>query len=414
MASNPILEGVSITVPDNGLEEKLAWSKKTGKPLNVKLGFDPTAPDLHLGHAVVLRKLKDFQDQGHQIHVIIGDFTARIGDPTGRNASRPPLTKEAVAENAKTYLNQLGKVLDVDKLKVHFNSTWFEKMGFAEVIKLLSETTLAQLMQRKDFADRFAANTPIAMHELVYPIMQGYDSLMVNADVEIGGTDQLFNCMVGKHLQSSRGLPSQTVISMPLLVGLDGKDKMSKSKGNCIALTEDPAQMFGKAMSVPDALLPDYIRLASTYSPDLKAQELEACRIGNPMDVKLRLASHLVQTYHSPTAAAQAREAFRRNVQSRSLEDKDFSKIALQSLAVLSEAKETSLATLCSALSGESKGNARRLIEAGGVSVNGQKITDVKTTLAVKDLPGLKLKIGKRGLYQLTDDPTQFRPGVDI
>ncbi|MBV9963565.1 MAG: tyrosine--tRNA ligase, partial [Parafilimonas sp.] len=246
---------VEIQVPENCIEDKIKLCRKEGRPLNVKLGFDPTAPDLHLGHSVVLKKLKQFQDFGHNVIIIIGDYTARIGDPTGKNKSRPPLTPEQVKKNAVTYINQLSKIIDIDKIEIRYNSEWLEKMSLTDTIFLLAQMTLAQILQRTDFNNRYTNGIPISLHELIYPLLQGKDSVMINADIEIGGTDQLFNCMVGKQLQEIYDKHGQGVICMPLLKGIDGSIKMSKSENNYIGLTDSPNDMYGKAMSIPDELL---------------------------------------------------------------------------------------------------------------------------------------------------------------
>ncbi|MEO1336883.1 MAG: tyrosine--tRNA ligase, partial [Myxococcota bacterium] len=273
--------------PKNGLQEKLALSERKGRPLRIKLGFDPTAPNLHLGHAVVLRKLRDFQDAGHHIIIIIGDFTASIGDPTGRNKMRPPLSKEDIDVNCETYINQLGLVVDTKKVEIRHNSDWLGKMDLREMIKLISMVTVAQIMQRDDFKKRFKADMPIHMHEMLYPIMQGYDSVMIDADIELGGTDQLFNNLMGRTLQEAFGKDGQAVITSPLLVGLDGSEKMSKTGSNSIWLTDAPENMYGKAMSLPDKLIPDYLSLATNFDAAKQAELTRAIADGtNPMLVK--------------------------------------------------------------------------------------------------------------------------------
>src|SRR5690606_16650417 len=284
---NKLKENVEIILPENGLEEKLEQAKKENRKLIIKLGFDPTAPDLHLGHAVVLKKLKQFQDLGHEIVILVGSFTARIGDPTGKNKSRKPLSIDEVKHNAQTYLNQLSQIIDVDKAKIVFNSDWLDQLPFSEVLQIMSRVTVAQLMHRNDFNKRFTENTPIAMHELIYPILQGFDSVKINADIEMGGTDQLFNCTMGRQLQESFGTSPQIVMCMPLLKGLDGKEKMSKSLNNTIGLTDSPNEMFGKTMSIPDSMILDFLDLATDFSIDKKEQikrRLENQE--NPMEIK--------------------------------------------------------------------------------------------------------------------------------
>ena len=268
-------ENAAIFLPENGLKEKINLAEKENRKLIIKLGFDPTAPDLHLGHAVVLKKLKQFQDLGHQIVIVVGSFTARIGDPTGKSKSRKPLSAEEVKHNAETYISQLSKIIDVEKTKIVFNSEWLDKLSFSEIIQIMSNVTVAQLMHRNDFNKRFSENTPIAMHELVYPILQGFDSVKINADIEMGGTDQLFNCTMGRQLQENFNIPGQIVMCMPLLKGLDGKEKMSKSLHNTIGLIDEPNEMFGKTMSIPDALILEFLELTTDFSLEEK-QEIKS------------------------------------------------------------------------------------------------------------------------------------------
>ncbi len=297
-------KGVAIITPPTGLKEKLEDAQKKQRQLIVKLGFDPTAPDLHLGHTVVLRKIRQFQDAGHKSVIIVGDFTARIGDPTGRNKARPALSEEIIQENAKTYVNQLSKVVDITKLEIRFNSEWLSKMNCADVVTLMSNMTAAQLLQREDFSNRYNNNIPISLHELFYPMMQGYDSVEINADIEIGGTEQLFNCLVGRSLQQNNGKSGQIVVSMPLLIGLDGKEKMSKSQNNYIALTEKPSQMHEKIMSMPDHLLENYLDLVTDFSTDkiagIKMSLLEGTL--HSMDTKQIIAENIVMQYHGAGA----------------------------------------------------------------------------------------------------------------
>ncbi|WP_211236704.1 tyrosine--tRNA ligase [Sporocytophaga myxococcoides] len=280
-------ENVEIIFLENGLDEKLKQAELQNRKLVVKLGFDPTAPDLHLGHAVVLKKLRQFQELGHLIVIIIGDFTARIGDPTGKNKSRPPLNEDQVKENAKTYVAQLSKILDISKCSIRYNSEWLEGMNLSNAIQLLSQVTVAQMMHRNDFNTRFEKGIPISLHELVYPILQGYDSVEIMADVEMGGTDQLFNCSVGRQLQEGKGKKGQAVICMPLLKGIDGSDKMSKSQNNIIGLTDHPNEMFGKIMSIPDSLIVEYLKLVTDFADDEKMDNIRQLYEGlNPMALK--------------------------------------------------------------------------------------------------------------------------------
>lgn len=391
--------GIATIVPADGLIQKLAQAEKEKRPLKIKLGFDPTAPDLHLGHAVVLRKLRQFQNAGHEINIIIGDFTARIGDPTGRNSARPPLTPEQVKINAQTYVNQLAKIMDVSKIKLHFNSSWLEKMNFMEVIKLLAKATLAQMLQRNDFRERYEKNIPVALHELVYPIMQGYDSVVLDADIELGGTDQLFNCMVGKDLQTSFGKnTTQIVISMPILRGTDGVEKMSKSKGNYIALTDTPNEMYGKTMSIPDELLTEWIELATDFPIEEKKHLIESIGTINPMEIKKKVAANIVKIYHGIEEAKNAEIFFYNQVQAKDLNAKEYKNINLSEFNISLNADIISLLQLL--IPEQSKSALRRLIEGGGVALNGQKITNID--LKILELPdNAKLKVGKRGFFNI-------------
>lgn len=393
-------EHVEITLPKNGLEEKLILAKKEDRPLVIKLGFDPTAPDLHLGHAVVLKKLKQFQDLGHQIVILVGSFTARIGDPTGKNKSRKPLSVEAVQHNAQTYLNQLSKIIDVDKAKIVFNSEWLDGLPFSEVIQLLSKVTVAQLMHRNDFNKRFTENTPIAMHELVYPILQGFDSVTINADIEMGGTDQLFNCTMGRQLQETFGLSPQIVMCMPLLKGLDGKEKMSKSLNNTIGLTDTPNEMFGKTMSIPDSMIVEFLNLATNFS-DAEKQVIqkELVQGAHPMPIKKRIAKNIIAQYHDSEKAEQAESFFFNQFQGKNAGNKVFEPVSIANFPV--ENKVISLVDLCVQLQkGTSKSAARRLIESEAVQINHVKMTNPHSQIPLQKQT--KIKIGKRSFYELT------------
>ena len=398
MENNQILkENVEIILPQNGLEFKLAEAAKENRPLKIKLGFDPTAPDLHLGHAVVLKKLKQFQDLGHEIVILVGSFTARIGDPTGKNKSRKPLSVEEVNINAKTYINQLGQILDISKTKIVFNSDWLDQIPFSDVIQLLSKVTVAQLMHRNDFNKRFTENTPIAMHELVYPILQGFDSVEIEADIEMGGTDQLFNCTMGRQLQEHYNQNPQIVMCMPLLKGLDGKEKMSKSLNNIIGLTDQPNDMFGKTMSIPDTLIEEYILLTTDFTIDEKQKLIKELKDGaHPMDLKKIIAKNIIIQYHNEIAAQEAEEFFINQFQNKKFEEKAFDPI---SISTFNETK-ISLVELCHTLKKtDTKSAIRRLIESGAVQINQQKITD--PYFVVELLPETKIKIGKRNFYEL-------------
>ena len=397
-----LTRGVAIQTPPDAIKSKLDLAKKEARPLVVKLGFDPTAPDLHLGHAVVLRKMRQFQDAGQKIIIILGDFTARIGDPTGRNKTRQPLSEAVIKENAKTYLDQLSKVLDTapDKMEVRFNSEWLGKMSFADVVKLMAKVTVAQILQREDFNNRYTNNIPIGMHEMLYPLMQGYDSIAINSDIEMGGTDQLFNCLVGRALQEADGTVGQAVISMPLLVGLDGKEKMSKSHNNYIGLTEEPNQMYGKAMSIPDELLGNYLDLASNFphATIVEMKEKLADPSTNPMEIKKALAANLVEQYHSKEAAEAAAQYFYNQFQNRSSEEKSYEPI--DAASVFGSEKTLSLLDICAKLEpSESKSQMRRLIASGAVSVNGEKRGDPTLMIDAPADREIQLRIGKRGFF---------------
>ncbi|MEI6071226.1 MAG: tyrosine--tRNA ligase [Verrucomicrobiae bacterium] len=358
------------------LEEKLAL----GRPLRIKLGVDPTAPDIHLGHGVVLSKLREFQDAGHEAILIIGDFTAMIGDPSGRSATRPQLTHGQVLSNAKSYQEQAFKILSRERAKIVFNGEWFEAMSFEEVIKLNSRVTLQQMLVREDFRERLNKGQPIRAHEIQYPIMQGWDSVMVRADVELGGTDQLFNIMVGRDLQREEGQPQQVAITMPILEGLDGHQKMSKSLGNYIALNEPPGDMFGKIMSISDALMARYYDLL--LGEPVRAE-------AHPMEAKKLLARRITARFHDEAAAAHALEEFNRRFSARDLESselpgftpgpaRDFVSLAVEAYAQCFQVTR-------------SRSDARRLIEGGSVQWRGEKVSDAKAVLAAGETGVLKL-----------------------
>ena len=396
---HPLQENVAIILPENGLEEKLAQAEKENRKLSIKLGFDPTAPDLHLGHAVVLKKLKQFQDLGHQIIIVVGSFTARIGDPTGKNKARKPLSAEDVQHNAQTYINQLSKVIDVQKTKIVFNSDWLDALDFSEVIQLLSKVTVAQLMHRNDFNKRFTENTPIAMHELVYPILQGFDSVKTACDIEMGGTDQLFNCTMGRQLQEVYHMPAQIVMCMPLLRGLDGKEKMSKSLNNIIGLTDEPNEMFGKTMSIPDALIEEFINLTTDFSIEEKTALFSRIQEGeNPMNIKKLIAKNIISQYHDPASAENAEQFFINQFQNKNFEEKVYEPVAIDSLK--STENKISLVELCHQLKNDlSKSAIRRLIESGGIQINTIKITNSNEEMELTSQT--KIKIGRRGFFEL-------------
>ena len=360
--------------------EELEAKLKLGRPLRVKLGVDPTAPDIHLGHSIALSKLRDFQDAGHEAILIIGDFTAMIGDPSGRSVTRPQLTHDQVMSNAKSFQEQAFKILDRQRAKIVFNGEWFEGMSFEEVIKLNSRVTLQQMLVREDFRDRLDKGLPIRAHEIQYPIMQGWDSVMIKADVELGGTDQLFNIMVGRDLQREEGLPQQVAMVMPILEGLDGHQKMSKSLGNYIALTNAPTDMFGKIMSISDELMARYY--------DVLLHEKLAAEL-HPMDAKKSLARRITARFHSEEAGNKALEEFNTRFSSRDLEAADlpvFSPAGARDFpSVVVEAFASCFQTT------RSRSDARRLIEGGSVQWMGEKITDPKAQLSADAEGVLKL-----------------------
>lgn len=392
-------ENVVITLPENGLEEKLEQAGKENRKLIIKLGFDPTAPDLHLGHAVVLKKLRQFQDLGHQIIIVVGSFTARIGDPTGKNKARKPLSAEQVEHNAQTYITQLSKVIDVEKTKILFNSDWLNILNFSEVIQLLSKVTVAQLMHRNDFNKRFTENTPIALHELVYPVLQGFDSVQIACDIEMGGTDQLFNCTMGRQLQEAHQMPAQIVMCMPLLKGLDGKEKMSKSLNNTIGLTDTPNEMFGKVMSIPDSLISEFIDLTTDFTPEEKAKLQSKIEKGtNPMIIKKLVAKNIICQYHNEASAENAEQFFVNQFQNKNFEEKIFDPVLIDSL--IHNGGKATLLELCHQLKGDlSKSAVRRLIENGGIQVDNTKVTDPDKDMELR--VNTKIRIGKRGFFEL-------------
>lgn len=361
-------QGAAQIISETELREKLAL----GRPLRVKLGVDPTSPDLHLGHAIILRKLRQFQDLGHQAVLIIGDFTSMIGDPSGRSVTRPQHSREQVAANAETYRAQAFKVLDPARTQLVANGDWFSKMGFEEVIRLNSMVTLQQLLQREDFRNRIDHAQPIHAHEIQYPIMQGWDSVMVKADVELGGTDQLFNNLVGRDLQKQEGQPQQVVLVLPLLEGLDGVKKMSKSLGNYVGLTEPASEMFGKLMSISDELM-------GRYYPLLLDKPLD--RNAHPLEAKKHLASAIVETYHSRVAAGKTLEEWNARFSEKRLADADLPEFSAENNDIVS----TVVAAYAKAFAiAKSRADARRLIEQGSIQLNGEKIRDPKATVALE------------------------------
>ena len=346
--------------------EELARKLASGRKLRVKLGLDPTAPDLHLGHTVVINKLRDFQELGHQVQFLIGDFTGMIGDPSGRNQTRPPLTKEEILQNAKTYQQQVFKILDPERTQVLFNSEWSNQLGAEGMIRLAARYTVARLLERDDFNKRFSSNQPISVHELLYPLMQGYDSVAMKADVELGGTDQKFNLLVGRELQKQYGQEPQCILTMPLLEGLDGREKMSKSLGNYVGITEPPREMFGKLMSISDQLMWRYITLLSFASE----QEIRRWKKDKPRDVKARFAKEIVARFHDRSAAEEAEAEFEQRFRHGVL-PQDMPEVKVTLAGDWTFAQLLKLAGLV-----ESTSEANRLIEQGGVKVDGERLSD--------------------------------------
>lgn len=367
-----IKRGADELLVEAELAQKLEHARISGEPLRCKLGLDPTAPDIHLGHTVVLNKLRQLQNLGHTVIFLIGDFTSMIGDPSGRNSTRPPLSREQIEANAKTYFEQAALVLDRDRTQVRYNAQWCEPLGAAGLIQLASHYTLARLLERDDFSKRFADNSPIAMHELLYPLIQGYDSVALKADLELGGTDQKFNLLVGRELQRHYGQAPQCVLTMPLLEGTDGVEKMSKSKGNTIGITEVPFEMFGKVMSISDTLMWRWFDLLSMRSPhELDELRREVAAGRNPRDVKVLLAQELVARFHSPQAAQDAWAQFEARFKGNAAPD-EMAQVQLvvgsEGLGIAALLKQAGLAP--------SNSEAIRNIEQGGVKVDGQKISD--------------------------------------
>ena len=378
-------------VSEDDLVRKLERSLADGRPLRVKLGVDPTAPDIHLGHTVVLRKLRQFQDLGHTAVLIIGDYTAMVGDPSGRSKTRPVLTYADVEANATTYVDQVATILRSDRLEVVRNGDWFRRMTFLEVLRLAGKMTIARMLERDDFAKRHADGSPISLHEFLYCLMQGQDSVEVKADVELGGTDQTFNLLVGRKLQADAGLEPQVCITTPILPGLDGVNKMSKSLGNHIGVTDPPSGesgMFGKVMSLPDALMRDYFVLLT----DLPLDQVDALLAGHPRDAKARLAHEIAAFYHSPEAADEAAADFDRVFRQHELPD-DLPDHTLDP-AHIKDGKVWIVHLVTGAGFAASSSDARRLIRQGGVTLDGERLTDTNAQLLLT--PGQILKVGKR------------------
>jgi tyrosyl-tRNA synthetase len=384
--------GTASIIVEAELRQKLERSRSTGRPLVVKLGLDPTAPDLHLGHTVVLGKLRDFQDLGHAIVVVIGDFTGMIGDPTGRSETRKPLTWEQIRANAETYRTQLGRVLDMERVRVEFNSTWLSALKFEDLIRLTAHLTVAQMLQREDFASRYAGGRAISLHEFLYPVAQAYDSVALEADVELGGTDQTFNLLVGRDLQRATGQEPQVTLTVPLLEGLDGVQKMSKSLGNYVGIDEPANDIFGKLMSIPDALMWRYFELLTR----LDESELAALRAGHPMDAKKRLASTITAQYHGHAAAIAAQEHFARIFQQR--QQPEAADVVHVDSAAVGPNEALLVKVLVAAGMTPSSSEARRMIQQGAVDIDGERVADINARVT----PGEHLvRVGKRAFKRV-------------
>lgn len=392
-----IASGVDSIVPKEDLLKKL----KRGEPLNIKLGVDPTAPDIHIGHAVPLRKLRQFQDLGHRVTLIIGDGTALIGDPSGRNSTRPQLTREQVNANAQTYVDQAFKILDKEKTDLVHNADWILDLKMEDILGLLSKFTVARILERDDFSNRYHSNQPISLHEFIYPVMQAYDSVVIKADVELGGRDQLFNLLAGRELMEKMGMEPQVALTLPLLEGTDGVQKMSKSYGNYIGLTDEPSDMFGKVMSIPDELMVKYFRLASTMPVDevdrieegLKNDEL------HPNKIKRQLARNIVAAYYDEQMAADAEGQFDQVFKNHEVPD-DIPECSVD-LTPNDEGKVYLAKLLAEADLASGTGEARRLIDGGGVKINGETVPAKQYNVDPSALVGATLQVGKRKFVKL-------------
>jgi len=384
-------KGVAEIIREEELKAKLAEAVKTGKPLRVYLGVDPTAPDIHLGHTVVLRKLKQFQDMGHTAVFLIGDFSAMIGDPTGQSETRPPLKAEQVQKNAETYLQQVFKILDKSKTEVRYNNEWLGKLSSTEVVQLCAHYRLARMLEREDFRSRLEANQPISVHELLYPLLTAYDAVALKSDVELGATEQKFNLLVHREIQREYGLPGQVILTMPILVGLDGERKMSKSLGNYIGITEKPGEMFGKLMSISDELMWSYYELLTDFGSPVIVRLREEVKMGvlHPMDAKMQMAHTIVAGFHGEEAAKEAADEFRLVYRDRKAPtDMPEMKLAWGTRPLHLVLTEAGMAS--------SRSEGERLIKAGAVEVNGTIEKDVKRTIVLNPGEMLALRVGKK------------------
>ncbi len=414
-------KGAAEIIREEDLRAKLDASAKTGKPLRVKLGVDPTAPDLHLGHTVVLRKLKHFQDLGHTAIFLVGDFTAMVGDPTGQSETRPPLTREQVDANAKTYLEQVYKILNKENTEVRYNSEWLGKLSGHDMIRLCAHYRLARMLEREDFRSRLAGNLPIAIHELLYPLLQAYDSVALQADVELGATEQKFNLLVGREIQREYGQTSQVALTMPILVGLDGQRKMSKSLGNYVGIAESPDEMFGKLMSIPDELMESYYELVTDRTP----HEIAALKIVvaggalHPMDAKMQLAQEVIAGFHGEDPARKAAENFQHVFRDRQA-PQEMKEIVLERLpmgiSVRSKSGSTMSSHMASGLSsgpekwskllaylGEagSASEAERIIKQGGFEINGSLVKDPTCKVDLNQPNSYEVRVGKKKFLRI-------------
>jgi tyrosyl-tRNA synthetase len=390
-------KGTAEIIREEELRAKLEQSARTGKPLRVKLGVDPTAPDLHLGHTVVLRKLKHFQDLGHTAIFLIGDFTAMVGDPTGQSETRPPLSREQVQQNVKTYLGQVHKILDPDKTEVRSNSDWLGKMTGEEMIRLCAHYRLARMLEREDFRSRMTSNQPFSIHELLYPLLVAYDSVVLEADVELGATEQKFNLLIGRDIQREYGQPSQVALTMPILVGLDGERKMSKSLGNSVGINEGPGEMFGKLMSISDDLMWSYYELLTDLGPPAIVRLREEVRTGDlhPRDAKMQLAYSIIAGFHGEEAAKKASEEFRRVFRDRKAPEQ----APRRTLGRGEPKRLTALLVQLKVVA--SRSEAERLIKQGGVEIDGQRVLDVKKEIELAKPGEYLLRAGKRTFLRL-------------
>ena len=406
-----ILNGAEDINDIEALREKLNEVNEENRTLRIKFGMDPSAPDIHLGHAVALRKIKQLQDLGHIAVVIIGDFTGAIGDPTGKSKTRNQLTDEQVKFNAQTYLEQIFKILDKDKTELHYNSEWFGQMNFKDVINLCSKTTVARMLERDDFNNRMNNHKPIAIHEFFYPLMQAYDSVVVKSDLELGGTDQTFNVMMGRNIQKDFGVSQQVPVFIPLLVGIDGKEKMSKSLGNYIGVDEDAKVMYAKVMKIPDDLIITYYQLTTDVHPDrIRAvQKLLENGEVNPRDIKMHLARSIVSLYHTPEEVKEAENNFQAIFQKKDIEI-ELPELVYDSSLIDENGAYSLIDCIFVSVKYKSKSEVRRLIQQGAVRINGEKTND----LTLKPVEGTIIQVGKGNVFKLTSLQKEEEKGLSL